>query len=95
MEGWSYKGQGNDLGVCAGREILQLITNQLSIAQWAQTLSKVRKNVNVSVEGHRLQPKAAPALAQPRCSFLQTNKEMRSIVPETFVHCVDMRRRKV
>ena len=34
--------RGSDLGVRAGREILQLITNQLSIGQWAQTLSRVR-----------------------------------------------------
>ena len=86
---------GCDLSVRAGREILELITNQLSIAQWAQTLRMVRFShlVSAAMQHETVTLGLAPFNHAALC--LQTNQELRAIKPRTFVHCLDVDRRQV
>ena len=77
----------------AGRGIPELIVNKLSISQWAQTLSLVRLRLE-AVPGNS-QAAADDSHAGPSTNAdhaalcLQTNRELHSILPDTFVLRVD------
>ena len=57
--GATYKGSDQTEAWHAGREVLQQVTNNLSITQWARTLSLVRcRPLNHQCSSSVLQPKA-------------------------------------
>ena len=69
--------------------MLQLVANKLSIAQWAQTLSQVRRNlyaVLLCFQGSgSCGSLTGPSVSTHAFLWLQTNRGLHTILPETFV----------
>ena len=78
----------------AGREVLQLVANKLSVSQWAQTLSQVRTGLHATLSCSRggcslWQPHWAQRHSTNAILCLQTNTGLHTILPETLVLYVD------
>ena len=84
MKGFEQTG-----GWHAGREVLQQVTNNLSLTQWARTLSLVRLATRPANAGAQCCNPRQPTCARLKCThtalLLQTNRELRTVLPETFV----------
>ena len=96
----SRVGQVIGLGGCEGPEILQLVANQLSVLQWARTLSRVRNGLHAT----SMSLPGASSLWQPcwvqhqrthAVLCLQTSRALHAVLPQTFALYVDCKNGQV